>query len=452
MAIVRMRWGQPSSLSFDRDLLHISPAPIGAGLAAAGFLCWLLGDSLAGSDRLINLALVLYLLAAIAWLFNAWRPRLARWFLVVAVVAVTILAGNWFELPGGPFLLLFSTALAATLISLSAATVTAVGESVLLVFLPRDVFPNADPATTVGALMGIWAMLGLMVATYDRIYWLGNWSWEQYQRARFSEEEAHRHQLELKQSLEDLAHANRQLTLLNDRLAAMRLIAEEAQRTKAAFVAKVSHEFRTPLNMIIGLTDLLVEKPKVYGERLPSALLDDLDIVRRNCEHLSEMINDVLDLSRAEVGHLALHRERANLADLVAESFAVVRPLLVKKGLEFWTHIPADLPEVYCDRTRIRQVILNLVSNAARFTEKGGITVSLCRQGDYVSVSVKDTGPGISPEDARKVFEPFYQGTRKTARDGGGSGFRCKRGLACLSYHDIVFWIIPLAVGQYSRI
>ena len=232
-------------------------------------------------------------------------------------------------------------------------------------------------------------------------------------------EEVRSRRAEVEQALADLEHANRQLALANERMAVLRAIAEEAQKSKTEFVARVSHEFRTPLNMIIGLVDLLVETPEVYGEALPTAFFEDLKIVHRNCEHLSSMVSDVLDLSQVEAGRVALHQERVNLAELIDGAVAVVASLLERKGLALAVEVPPDLPVIYCDPTRIRQVVLNLVSNAVRFTERGGITIRAAQEGDAVQVSVADTGPGITPEDALRIFEPFCQGNaRPLARSG----------------------------------
>jgi signal transduction histidine kinase/CheY-like chemotaxis protein len=284
-------------------------------------------------------------------------------------------------------------------------------------------------------------MLGLMVAVYQPTRQITRWSWEHFQQAQSLLEEARDRKAELEHALAELMHANRQLDLLNEKLAGMRLIAEEAQKAKTAFVAKVSHEFRTPLNMIIGLTDLLAETPEVYDEELPPPLLEDLKIVQRNCEHLSSMVNDVLDLSQAEAGHMALHREWVDLTEAVASAMAVVSPLLEKKGLDLQAIIPDDLPKVYCDRTRIRQVILNLVSNAARFTEEGGITIHVAQEAQYVVVSVADTGPGISPEDADRIFEPFCQGSSTLWRDKGGSGLGLSISKQFVELHGGRIWL-----------
>ena len=113
---------------------------------------------------------------------------------------------------------------------------------------------------------------------------------------------------------EDLKTAYQTQELLNNRLVALRQIAEEARQAKAAFVAKISHEFRTPLNMILGLIDTLLEVPEAYEEPIPPLLLDDLEIVQRNSNHLAGLINDVLDLSQAEAGRLILHMEWVDLS------------------------------------------------------------------------------------------------------------------------------------------
>ncbi|MDE0143148.1 MAG: ATP-binding protein [Caldilineaceae bacterium] len=212
--------------------------------------------------------------------------------------------------------------------------------------------------------------------------------------------------------------------LLNQRLVVLRQIAEEADQAKAAFVAKISHEFRTPLNIILGLIDTMLEVPEAYGKSLPPLLMQVLEIIQRNSNHLASMINDVLDLSQADAGRLRLHREWADLADDIKNAVVmVVRPLIERKALTLQVSIDDDFPQVYCDRTRIRQVVLNLVSNAARYTETGGIIVKATHQGSDVLISVTDTGPGITPQELDRIFEPFAQADQtRPAQGGSGLG------------------------------
>ncbi|MEW5956663.1 MAG: ATP-binding protein, partial [Chloroflexota bacterium] len=282
---------------------------------------------------------------------------------------------------------------------------------------------------------------GLMIAVYFPMLQTTRWFAEDYQYAHQALEEARDRKGELEQALKDLAQANRELILLTEKLAAARRSAEQAHEAKATFVAKISHEFRTPLNMIIGLIDTLTETPEVYGPDIPPGLLKDLEIVYRNSTHLAGMINDVLDLSQTETASFTLHREQADLAADVESALVVVKPLLEKKKLTLQTLIPTDLPSVYYDRTRIRQVILNLVSNAARYTDQGGLTVEVKAQPQHVVVSIADTGPGIAPEDTTRIFAPFYQNLDLSQHHPGGSGLGLSVSKQLIELHGGKIWV-----------
>jgi len=431
---------EPGARGFAAELHTVSPRLIVAALLTAAVLLTAWGDVLPHPSLWWNYALVLFLTAPIGLALELWRPSLGRWYTLLILTAAIWLANAWFDLPGAPTLLALVVAFAAAMIGLPAAAVTAVGESGLLLLFARYPSAHVSLRTLLTALPGIWAMLAIMVMVYRPICQLADWSWDYYVRARGSLEEARSRGAELKQALHDLAHANRQLALTNERLNAARLAAEEAQRTKAAFVANVSHEFRTPLNMIIGLTEFVLGRPGVYGSVLPQALLDDLEIVRRNSEHLSSMISDVLDLSRVESGRMALHKERVDLGEVIERAFSVVQPLLAKKKLALQREIPTSLPQIFCDRTRIRQVVVNLLSNAARYTEQGAITVRVALEPQHVVVSVTDTGPGIVPEEAAQLFEPFHQ-SASGARAGGGSGLGLSISKQFVELHDGQMWL-----------
>lgn len=403
------------------SLHQLSPRVVSIALVAISAMLVLLTElGLLGSSRLALLvtALVLDLAAAAVWLANEWSRRAGRWLalgMVVGLVNGSLLAG------GADFLVLLPLLplLGAALLGLAAALWVTVAQTLLLfLWLNTGTIPFRMVDLSL-SLVSVWLTGGLIVALDRPVAQITAWSWQHYQRAQGLLEEARNRQGELAQALDDLAHANRQLTLLNEKLAGLRLLAEEAQNAKALFVAKVSHELRTPLNIIISLIDLLVETPEVYGDDLPPPLLEDLHIVHRNCEHLSNMINDVLDLSQAEAGHLSLRRSRVRVDELLADALSVVAPVVKKKGLTLQIDRPDDLPPVYCDPQRTRQVILNLVSNAARFTDRGGITVTATHTDASVTLSVADTGAGISPEQARQIFEPFFQGGERSRTQGG---------------------------------
>ena len=311
----------------------------------------------------------------------------------------------------------------------------------LVVSLGRLGIMPGDAGYRLGIVAGgaFTAILG-SVAT-STLLTVARWSFSSWSDARRNLEAARQSQAELAHALEELDSANAKLQRANRALTAAWQRATDAERFKTEFLAKVSHEFRTPLNMIIGLTDLLVVKPEFYGEPLSPKLVKHLEIVHRNCDHLSSMVDDVLDLTQVEAGHMALHREWVDLAGIVEKVFDLVRPLVDSKHLDLWAEMPDHLPQVYCDRTRVSQVIVNLVSNAARFTEVGGISVHASQENAHVVISVADSGPGIEAEDATRIFEPFCQGTRKLWQDKGGSGLGLTISKQFVELHGGRIWL-----------
>jgi signal transduction histidine kinase/CheY-like chemotaxis protein len=409
-----------SQTNFEADL-QLSPKLVIAGLIFFGLMLIFASDYMAvqpDTYKVSRLGLLVLTMCWAAWLLSDRQPKIAAWLIIVAVTVLVFVGITWLESPVFLSLLAMPAAIAAILGSPRTAITTAVGASAFVFLLPL----YTDTGSIIITLLAIWAMVGVILAIYQPLHEITYWSWIRFKQGQDLLDEARNRKAELHQALDDLAQAYRELTLLNERVTAMRLVAEEAQLAKTAFVAKVSHEFRTPLNMIIGLTDVLMDTPHVYGDSLSPALLEDLKIVHHNCEHLSEMVNDILDLSQTEMGRLTLHKEYVDLAAEIEAALTVVRPLLEKKGLALQVNIPPNLPQIYCDRTRIRQVILNLASNAARFTDQGGITACARQQDQHIIVSISDTGPGIAPEDAQRIFEPFFQGGNNLWRDQKGSG------------------------------
>ena len=275
-----------------------------------------------------------------------------------------------------------------------------------------------------------WSSVFLSWALYRSLHTALDWSWNSFVQAQAKTEELQVHQAELKRTLNSLNEAYDRLERLNDELAYARRAAEEARRLKAEFAANVSHELRTPLNLVIGFAETMVMAPESYGgQPLPAPYRSDLDAIYRNACHLSSLIDDILDLSQIEAGRMGLVKESADLAPIVDEAWQVVAGLYEAKRLQFIAELPSDLPKVFVDRTRIRQVLINLLSNAARFTDEGGVTVSARVEATALVVQVADTGVGILPRDLPHVFEEFYQpvGTLQK-HDGSGLGLTiCKR-------------------------
>lgn len=445
---------------FESDL-RTSPKVVIGALAVAGWLLAVMAYFCPWTSQraeVTGLALLLLGLSAIAWFLGGGSSLVGRWFTVVALTVMVLLAHVWLRLPGSLAWMAIPTGLSAALLGLSAAGVTALGQTVLLLLLPTFAgklsFWGPSNAVDAGwdaigvALGAVWGALGVIVVMVHPMYRVAREASAYYQSTRSLLEEARDRRAEAEQALQDFANANRQLGLANERVATLRQIAEEARKAKMMFVAKVSHEFRTPLNMIIGLVALMVETPEIYDVAIPPEMKQDLEVVYRNCRYLANMVNDVLSLTQMEAGHVALHQERIDLGEIVESTAKSVHPLVQKKRLFLRAEIPDDLPEIYCDRTRIQQVVLNLVSNAVRFTEHGGITIRARQRDRHVVVSVADTGPGISPKDVERIFEPFCQGSLDFWRDKEGSGLGLSISKQFVQLHGGRMWLeSELGVG-----
>ncbi len=211
-------------------------------------------------------------------------------------------------------------------------------------------------------------------------------------------------------------------------------LAEKANRTKSEFLANMSHELRTPLNAIIGFSEMITAE--VYGPGLPRYRAYATDIHGAG-RHLLSLINDILDLSKAEAGKLELHAEAVDLAELIGESTRMMSDRAAKKGLALTLDIAA-LPPLLIDRLRSKQILLNLLSNAVKFTpENGAITVTAGRDASgRVVVCVRDTGIGIAPEMIAMAFEPFRQIDSTLAREAEGTGLGLPLVRKLIELHD----------------
>ncbi len=215
----------------------------------------------------------------------------------------------------------------------------------------------------------------------------------------------------------ELKSVNTELQIANLRL-------EEASKLKSQFLANMSHELRSPLNSIIGFTGIMIQG--LSGE-LNEEQKKQLGMVYESARHLLSLINDILDLSKIEAGKIKIFFEDMEISTLISMVYKMISPLAEEKGLIIKTELAGNLPEVICnDRNRIKQVLINLVANSIKFTEKGEITIAgnFLEDENAILFSVQDTGIGIKEEDQETIFEEFTQleTVKKTKPEGTGLG------------------------------
>jgi adenylate cyclase len=218
--------------------------------------------------------------------------------------------------------------------------------------------------------------------------------------------------------------------------------AMRAAETKSQFLANMSHELRTPLNAIIGITEMLREDAEDEGQ---DDLVEPLGRIHRAGNHLLHLINEILDLSKIEAGKLELHLEEVGLAALSQDVAATAQPLAAKNGNRLIVDCPGDIGSIRSDVTRLRQIVLNLLSNACKFTERGEVRLGIGRDSERITITVADTGIGMTAEQLDKLFQEFSQADSSTTRRYGGTGLglAISRRLARLMGGDITVESTP---------
>ncbi len=217
--------------------------------------------------------------------------------------------------------------------------------------------------------------------------------------------------LDLQQQADNLNLKNREL--------------EESTRLKSEFLANMSHELRTPMNSIIGFTGRVIKKA---SDKLDARQLKNLHTVERNAHHLLGLINDLLDISKVEAGRMELYPEHVAMHDLINEVRDLTNSLWHEKGIAFNMELPQQPLSLYVDRVRLKQVLINLVSNAVKFTAEGSVTIRAAllddasMDGDGVMIAVEDSGIGMQAENLQFIFEAFRQADGSNTRAYGGTG------------------------------
>lgn len=212
----------------------------------------------------------------------------------------------------------------------------------------------------------------------------------------------------------------------------------ELDRLKSSFLANMSHELRTPLNSILGFADVMLEG---LDGPLTKNMNNDLGLIQKNGQHLLHLINDVLDMAKIEAGRMSLNPERFHIHDLLEEVTSITSTLASEKNLSLFIEKDSDSAvEIFADRTRIRQVMINLVNNAIKFTEKGQVRLRTDRRGSLITVSVRDTGVGIPPDNLEDIFQEFTQVDTSTTRRAGGTGLGLPISRKLIEMHGGRLW------------
>jgi signal transduction histidine kinase/CheY-like chemotaxis protein len=450
--------GVPDDLDYLRDhALQILIALLAAGAYFWGF--WTLEVVRTTADVPIAEVLsmgVFYgpiLLGVSLVLTWALRRHSVLWachMLVLGMLLSTTWAIIFYGLRTAPYLLTLVVMFAGLLLATKGGFVVATIASGIVAVLCRTVF--GQPLSSPDVLCPIIVINLTGIASWlssRNLYTALQWAWNSYAEASRLMERARNRQSELQSTLKALDEASYRIRSMNYTLTLAREQAEEARRLKQQFAANISHELRTPLNLIIGFSEMMFLSPESYGVELPRAYRGDVDAIYRSAQHLLNLVDDVLDLSQIEAGRMALLRERLNLKEVIEEATEIMDSFLRVKGLALQVEVPDGPLEVYADRTRIRQVLLNLLNNACRFTQEGGITVHAEVQDATAVVNVSDTGVGIPQERIGSIFEEFYPLEEGPTTRQGGRGLGLPLSKRFIELHGGRIWVESHA-GQGS--
>ncbi len=300
----------------------------------------------------------------------------------------------------------------ATLVSLSAFIATS-----LNVGLGRSLIPLLIPVGLYASLATVFYVKNFQA--HERIRWtLDNQSKDNRRAEMFYDQSE-----QLQKAYREVQHYSSKLELVNKQLAEAQTQAEKASRAKSTFLSNMSHELRTPLNVIIGYSNSMLNMPKMFNnKKLSEAHKPYVQLIEENGHYLVGLISDVLDLGKIEAGKLELHCGATELPALFRGVMATSVGLLKGKPIQLRSDFADDLPVVWADPMRVRQIILNLMSNALKFTESGSVTLSARADGDFVKISVADTGIGIPESALAVIFDRFQQAENDTDKKYGGTG------------------------------
>ncbi len=415
----------------------------------------------------VVLAVVMfYIFMVTEWVAGASKtPAYYFWWLPPTLVILTCLASNklykWHHFRRGTYVFIGGLTLAVIsfmlwrdpqFFQLHVYLLLLVVAMAGLLINPRATFQAATFATvaTLGTAFFIhgfsWETTYLLIAPLVMTYGMAIVSWVSSNHlttamswALHSQERAHHRTQELFESQEELKKAYLLLETTNRRLREAEEAAIRANELKTRFITNLSHELRTPLNAIINFSYILAKNR--HGMVTPEQA-DYLTRIHDSGELLLQIVNDLLDLAKIEAGQMDLFREEIDLAAVAANVMTTISGLIADKPIELRQDISPTLPKINGDETRIRQVLINLLGNAAKYTEQGSITLTAAKNGhNLVKVSVIDTGIGIRPQDFERIFEEFQQTQDAFALRKIGTGLGLPISKKFIELHGGKIWV-----------
>lgn len=321
----------------------------------------------------------------------------------------------WFIIPIAIANLTLNTSSAITMTCLS--MIVMVAPTAHHIGFPEVVYSAAMPLVLSAIVAGVIQANTMM--NNEMVYWAS----DSQQKAAIREEKFFKQREQLAETTLELTKVNSRLEMVNKQLEESRAKVEQVSQAKTIFLSNMSHELRTPLNVVIGYSSSMLRMPEMYDNYpLPDIYRNDIELIMENGQYLVGLINDILDLSKIEAGKLELNLARVNMLDIFKGVIATCVGLAKDKSVQIMPDYPDDLPWAWADPLRVRQIILNLMSNAIKFTDTGSVTLSARKDGDFLRISVIDTGIGIPETALATIFDRFQQAQQSAEKQIHGTG------------------------------
>jgi signal transduction histidine kinase len=416
---------------------------------AVWFYVIIVAEDLENAIQLAVLPWLLVLGSSVACYYLLKRKRVdyATWaYALGAMVALAVVLyyGDGLVRQIAPFVSLVVIFIVGLMLPIR-ATFWMIPLSLTVLIAPPLLSDGSLSALTEGTYLTIFlSLLTLAVSAQasGELFAIADWALENYRKEREGANKLYESRLEIERSLVRQRGLTTELKTANDELAIAQRAAEEAKHFRGQFLANMSHELRTPLNAVIGFSDTMLNFPMMYNMiELPPEYRADLEQIHNSGKHLLNIINDILDLSKIDAGRLEVEIGPVELEPIIKSVLSIAVGLVGGKHIKLQRDTPEHLPLVKGDPVRIRQCMLNVYSNAAKFTDEGSIKLTIKQDEDKLTLSVQDSGEGIHPQDLPHIFEEFRQGSagRKKARAGSGLGMTITRQLLSLMGGEI--WV-----------